>query len=90
MRCHFIVQHYVKRKYMFMLFAHKFEVFFYASLVFAFYLRLCHVSFFFCNLLLNSHKLIVCAYICEHNTVKHQLSQLVGTGLDCPENQESR
>ena len=47
MMCHLIVQHYVKRKYMFMLFAHKFEVFVYASLVFAFYLRLCHVFFFF-------------------------------------------
>ena len=90
MRCQLIVQHYVKRKYMFMLFAHKFEVFVYASLVFAFYLRLCHVfCFFFLQSALKFSQ-THCMCLCKHNTVKHQLSQLVGTGLDCPENQESR
>ena len=88
MRCHLIVQLYVKRKYMFMLFAHKFEVFVYASLVFAFYLRLCHVFFFWQSAPKFSQTHCMCLY--EHNTVKHQLSQLVGTGLDHLENQESR
>ena len=77
---------YVKRKYMFMLFAHKFDVFVYASLVFAFYLRLCHVFLQSALKFSQTH----CMCLCEHNTVKHRLSQLIGAGLDGPENQESR